>query len=919
MDALTYGLATLVMAGDVFGEGQSYKHYPHHVHRCGQCGRLDQCPHPAMAKSTHSHKIRRGNNFAQYTKKFSLGNGPADWVQDYLITKEGGKMLGTLVALAIGRMRNLETFVWDMPTGVLRDVWLALASLADRDDGHACRLERVWVRWHDNSESISVPGNPTLITPSSPSALANSGLSPASLFQIPAYPRVEFPTFSILPPLKSLSVLDIDELPYVQELSILIERSVSRLRELRIGLARHAMFDSWASLPEDKIHDDAPVSESAPSSPWGLMGFLFATLEKPINGGSEESQAQQDSQDSPYQARHNESEAMKRDGMGEVTTELPPTASSSATPDRTSPAAGSANKVDIPAIVTFDAPIDELAESLNSKASLNAPLKDDRPLPILIPPKAPRKLDLETLELERVSISVRALSRSINWSALTSLTILGCPHHDQLWKALRRRFSPRHTPGSSSSSPLKSPSKSPHTPCTPKVHFAPQDYQLNLRRLHTDCVSLPLISFLKETLAPDALEWLFLQYDSALSSTVSIDQIYRGPLRRHRESLTKVLINSGEVNGSTEAGTGGSVSMRSRRWTLNREVLDFILGGQMSSIRELSVSLDYRDWHFFLQRLPFIPHLRSLHIPFIFEHPHGRNLDSKELALQIVDVVALRPELELCFLGVQSKCFEVVSYAAGQKRSLSDDQVAELDDNNGVGTGPDHHAGGGVVGNSHQQQHQQQHHHHHTAATPVGDGDEDPYPSHSEDEDNVENADDNMPAHAHPSGNMDVDDGDDAYSTDVDDGGDDDYDEDDDLHSISSSASESSSASSSSSHSTTAPSQSQMQPHPHPQPQQQGSGNGNGNDPTIDVTSGRPSPAVATSNNSLLPAPSISITPGLSPTATSSLPATPTAAPRQQTRRRNKKNQKKIKSFKLREILFYDDKVAIFRARHGKL
>jgi hypothetical protein len=60
-------------------------------------------------------------------------------------------MLGTLVALAVGRMRNLETFIWDMPTGVLRDVWLALGSLADREDGHECRLERVWVRWHDNS------------------------------------------------------------------------------------------------------------------------------------------------------------------------------------------------------------------------------------------------------------------------------------------------------------------------------------------------------------------------------------------------------------------------------------------------------------------------------------------------------------------------------------------------------------------------------------------------------------------------------------------------------------------------------------------------------------------------------------------------------------------------------------------------
>ena len=52
--------------------------------------------------------------FSQYTRKFSLGNGPPDWIQEYLITKEGGKMLGTLVALTVARMPNLETFIWDV-------------------------------------------------------------------------------------------------------------------------------------------------------------------------------------------------------------------------------------------------------------------------------------------------------------------------------------------------------------------------------------------------------------------------------------------------------------------------------------------------------------------------------------------------------------------------------------------------------------------------------------------------------------------------------------------------------------------------------------------------------------------------------------------------------------------------------------
>ena len=90
---MTYGLATLVMAHDVFGEN----------------------PYQRRKRTTGNQRlrsIRRGNWFALHTKKFSLGNGPADWVSEYLITKEGGKMLGTLVALAVGRMRNLEAFIW---------------------------------------------------------------------------------------------------------------------------------------------------------------------------------------------------------------------------------------------------------------------------------------------------------------------------------------------------------------------------------------------------------------------------------------------------------------------------------------------------------------------------------------------------------------------------------------------------------------------------------------------------------------------------------------------------------------------------------------------------------------------------------------------------------------------------------------
>jgi hypothetical protein len=687
VDALTYGLATLVMAKDVFGEASNQKYSAHHIHRCSQCGRLDQCPHPAKAASRWQ-KTRRGNDFAQHTRKFSLGNGPADWVQEYLITKEGGKMLGTLVALAVGRMRNLETFIWDMPTGVLRDVWLALGSLADREDGHESRLERVWVRWHDNSEASSPPGNPTLIPQGqqsvNPMAVTNL---PASLFQIPPYPRVEFPTFSILPPLKSLSVLDVDELPYVQEMSILIERSFLRLRELRVGLAQHAQYDTWASLPEDKIHVVPPTTDNASSSPGGLLGILLGGLSDAFSGVSATNPAE--SIDDP---------AHSRDGARQPQIAVPPSAGArakesesigqvqemqdSSVLDNMSSIKETLGNATVP-VVNLEVKMEELTYSLANQTIVDPAKCDFSNYQARISLPSPLKLKLDVLELERVSISIPVLLRSIEWSSLTSLTILGCRHHDQLWRALRKRFSPNYDLGIPSSS-HKTPLKSPRTPSTPKSPISVQDYPLKLKRLHTDSVSSALIAFVKDTLAPDSLQWLFLQENRMYSSSVTIDQIYRGPLRRHRGSLKKLLIDSGDRLDDDGAAAGGP-STRNRRWTLTREVLTFILSGRMSCLREIAVAIDYKDWHFFLQRLPCIPHLRSLHIPHVSEHVHGRNLDSRELALQILDVVALRPELELCYLGIQTKCFEILEYAAGHKPSVSD--LASASHGSGIGPG----------------------------------------------------------------------------------------------------------------------------------------------------------------------------------------------------------------------------------------
>lgn len=666
VDALTYGLATLVMAQDVFGEAP----YQQEQRRCQQCGHHNQVVQQSLSQP---RKIRRGNYFAQFTRKFSLGNGPADWVQEYLITKEGGKMLGTLVALAVGRMRNLEAFIWDMPTGVLRDVWLALASLGNRDDGQECRLERVWVRWHDNQDQGPLASPPATgsgpgpQTSNLPSILAGSA---TSLFQIPPYPRVEFPTFSILPPLKSLSVLDIDELPYAEEMSVLVERSLGKLQELRIGMASHAQFDIWARPSEDR----APVlpslmpgmSDQSPR-PGGILGILVhrfcdAFSHQRNNPSSSTLEPQRDSLEDALRDVSTEQEKeydledpisttdinqlgvlLSAHNLHEDDSEMVPVSATK------QPA--SMNHLTVP----------KNGHHLSSGDSFQEPNKEG---------SATRKLQLETFEIERVYLSITVLSKAIDWSRLTTLTLLGCRNHEQLWKSLRKRFTPisrrrvSSTPFRVSSNGISSILLRTQTSTPPISATASSDYPLKLKRLHTDTVSPSLIAFIKDALAPDSLEWLFLQENSTYKSPVSIDMIYKGAIRRHRLSLTKLLIDS-----TLRTEDPDTPDTNWKRWVFNRELITCITNGKMK-LRELSMSIDYKDWHYFLRRLPNATSLRSLHISHIAEQVNG-TVHPREAAMQVLDIVALRPELELCYLGVQSQCFEILEYANTRKGSTS--------------------------------------------------------------------------------------------------------------------------------------------------------------------------------------------------------------------------------------------------------
>lgn len=640
VDALTYGLATLVMAEEIFGEapGQRQEH-SNRFTASGQ-GRA----------SDMTVRRRRGNHYAQFTRKFSLGNGPVDWVQEYLITKEGGKMLGTLVALALARMRALETFIWDMPTGILRDVWLALSSLGDDYDGRPCRLEKLWVRWHDNSSADTtnpIPPPPPHVAlnvvtaaPLQPSnaSLSNTAIPPQ--IHPAALDRVEHPSFSVLPPLKSLSVLDIDELAYLDEMAVLIGKSLDKLRELRVGIARHAIARDWVTVWEgDQLQQVDPDYPTAGSLTIGekrlggvlgtLTGFVCDMRKPKIVLPDRTRRRSQASTASPSKAPASTSlgaaiaaveplieQSSALTGITNLRDVLPDVPGNEPLPEPVSlsPTSQSIFNSDSafnndPLIATsqHSSPLGPSPALLPTAPILSPTLSPDETSPIadVGPEPEPEPethsyldntLRLESLELERVPLSIPVLQKALDWTRLTSLTLLHCQNHEQLWKTLRRSFAP--TPKSPTyPHPRRTPTKkSGSGKSSSSSMLAGSDiemeYGLHLKKVHTNTVSPSLISFLKDTLAPNSLEVLFLQEARIYASAVTVDQIFKGPLRRHRGSLRKVMIDSSE-KGSDGLPTNSS---RWRRWMLTREVLGFVCSGKMPKLRELGMAIDYRDW-----------------------------------------------------------------------------------------------------------------------------------------------------------------------------------------------------------------------------------------------------------------------------------------------------------------------------------
>lgn len=417
----------------------------HQPHGCNGRQRCQQCAIPEPAAKL-KQILTQGNNYAQYTREFTVLENSAtpdryhSWDPIRL-----GRVQSKMIALTVPKMVNLKKFIWNTSTGIMKYVWPALSSLADRP-GQECCLECVWVRFHEATSFDLFDRNMETLR----QKLAQRHL------------LVEYPTLSILPPLKSLTVLDIDESTYLEELAVLIERSRNLLRTLRIGMECVSQNVLWSNPPKHSC---------LASSKWPKLG-----------------------------------------GVLEVLT-------------------GSFQDTILPGLrKTSDAP----------------------------GPSSDVSLKLEILELERITLSVPILMQVIDWTRMVRLTLLKCGRHEKLWRNLRRRYAPRG---------------------------APTNFPLQLKHLHIDCVSPYFLSFIRDTLAPNTLETTFLHGNVPRESGISIDTFYRIILRRHRQTLKKVLVNVFEKH-----------HWISTPWRFNRKMLTFISSRKMSQLCELHMGIDSRDW-----------------------------------------------------------------------------------------------------------------------------------------------------------------------------------------------------------------------------------------------------------------------------------------------------------------------------------
>lgn len=530
VDALTYGLSSLAM-------GSRFASVMH---------RLQRLPPP----------IKQGSN-ARFIKSFRISNGLPKWVDYYSVHSEAGMMLNTLVAMSLPKMSNLESFTWDMPTGLSSNVFMALACLEEKNPAV---LEHVWIRWHEEPPSSSssssspifhnvhghvppppmppmTPANP----PSPPSSNPESLGSPTPLHLLPPYQRVpysessvEYPTYSVLPALRSIAALDVNQLSYLDELAVLVERSKHILRSLRVSVAKKSVGDDFTLIKGEQ----RSLRQYDPDARWpgesrigdrrlgGILGIVLARV---------------------YDIRRNHPRPDKEETDASESLDAAAVAPSASTQEGNSTAETSTKK-------------------LTNRSSYVPPFDVDH------------KLSLECLELARVPLHTAVAAHALDWTVLTTLTILDCDRSDRLWRLLREEFRPSPSPPRRDSNGRS-------------VKDAPT-YHLKLKNIHVDITTYALLQFIKDTIAPHSLEVLFL-HDRRRTPrpTVPLATVFASTVKRHYGSLQKLLLDSSHLDRLSHHN-----DIRRMSWALSPDMILEVTSGCMPALKELSVCVNRKDW-----------------------------------------------------------------------------------------------------------------------------------------------------------------------------------------------------------------------------------------------------------------------------------------------------------------------------------
>lgn len=185
-------------------------------------------------------------------------------------------------------------------------------------------------------------------------------------------------------------------------------------------------------------------------------------------------------------------------------------------------------------------------------------------------------LKLRKFEFRGTKVVNEVCRHALDWSVLTSLTLIGTPFLNPLWTTLRNEFGPTVTPSAEGTRPSGSRRK----------------YHLVLKDIRTDFACLSLLKFVKTSLAPNTLASLFLhRLTQGRESTAELNRELYSALIYHSDSLQKLYLEGGYRRKPNFDFP--------QYFPLEFELLSYLTSDNMANLRELSIALDNDNWvHF---------------------------------------------------------------------------------------------------------------------------------------------------------------------------------------------------------------------------------------------------------------------------------------------------------------------------------